>query len=672
VKPTNYTNYQQIATKAPGCLGGALFRDGTFQLRINQGTGFLDWDHEKSCGVNDIVDGSHAVPLNVWSMVGFVKSGTSLTLYVNSIAETKTLTSASSANSPFSVLIGHRRDGSQPGPAIDEALLFHRALSSFEVAAIYIDGRSSFEQNAPISPVIADSTSPPFADARYNGFGYGVIAPNGKLLSFFRNGTSHVSAGDYGVMMMMSSSNGGYSWSAPNQIYSESGIDIRNYAVGILSNGRIIVAFGRYNPDTSTFLSIDTFHSDDNGSTWSSPIAISIGGGLTYFSPSYGIISIGSGKMALFYYGNLGFTYQWRMQTSTDGVTWGGDTLVASSSVYNYTEPSAAYLGNNGILVLGSVDGKGNIPEFLSTNNGASWTHLSNFSASTCISCKASIISERHPTTGATYVVLYYAGGDSSSHPVFSSLISASDLSLYGTTYWSSLVTTTGVGDYIEIFHPLERARDLLISDVQFGGPTGGSRNLTFSAYNVPFPRLILPGTSSWSSPMQNVSLPVEVRIAFANQTASNRISRFLIESDSGVVIYESGPIGYFTTSPFVIDTSNLTLFPAIWKVVITMVGNGTSTSQIIGIAMTIGSPPTLDTNTWIFIFLLLAYVVLLIIAWYDDSVAWFIPAGIVMQLIAFQGWIATTSLPVAISLSVVGIVTLLVPIGHALRGKPS
>jgi hypothetical protein len=88
------------------------------------------------------------------------------------------------------------------------------------------------------------------------------------------------------------------------------------------------------------------------------------------------------------------------------------------------------------------------------------------------------------------------------------------------------------------------------------------------------------------------------------------------------------------------------------------------------------GSPSVVPNDVtigiWIFIFLLLAYVVLLIIAWYDDSVAWFIPAGIVMQLIAFQGWTVTSSLPVAISLSVVGIVTLLVPIGHALRGKPS
>jgi hypothetical protein len=81
---------------------------------------------------------------------------------------------------------------------------------------------------------------------------------------------------------------------------------------------------------------------------------------------------------------------------------------------------------------------------------------------------------------------------------------------------------------------------------------------------------------------------------------------------------------------------------------------------------------PTFDTPTWIFIFLILAYIALLGTAWFDDSIAWFIPAGIVMQLIAFQGWTVTTSLPVAISLSVVGIVTLLVPIGHALRGKPS
>jgi hypothetical protein len=76
-------------------------------------------------------------------------------------------------------------------------------------------------------------------------------------------------------------------------------------------------------------------------------------------------------------------------------------------------------------------------------------------------------------------------------------------------------------------------------------------------------------------------------------------------------------------------------------------------------IELTITNPPTLDTNTWIFIFLLLAYLALLTYALVRDSSTMLIPAGVIMFLIAFQAWTVTANFPATIAIVVVGIVTL-------------
>jgi hypothetical protein len=181
----------------------------------------------------------------------------------------------------------------------------------------------------------------------------------------------------------------------------------------------------------------------------------------------------------------------------------------------------------------------------------------------------------------------------------------------------------------------------------------------------------------TWTSPSESGdNYPTLITLVYGNVSATRTISLIQLQTPTGIVFF-SRNVAITSGSIFaIIPTFPIQAVSGNWTVSLTLTGNNTGTpfvsSIVIGLALSITVPPTLDTNAYIFILLLLAYVVLLIIAWYDDSVAWFIPAGIVMQLIAFQGWTVTTSLPVAISLSVVGIVTLLVPIGHALRGKPS
>jgi hypothetical protein len=197
--------------------------------------------------------------------------------------------------------------------------------------------------------------------------------------------------------------------------------------------------------------------------------------------------------------------------------------------------------------------------------------------------------------------------------------------------------------------------------------------------------------SGTWRSPkiFANNTEVEAIVLGYSNVSASGYISQLQVlnASDNSVLWTDLWP------SPITSHTDNITYADVPADILVSadgvrvkvfLAGDGAHTPYVflVGVVFEEVESPTSviptavslswDSGIWIFIFLLLAYVVLLIIAWYDDSVAWFIPAGIVMQLIAFQGWTVTSSLPVAISLSVVGIVTLLVPIGHALRGKPS
>lgn len=74
---------------------------------------------------------------------------------------------------------------------------------------------------------------------------------------------------------------------------------------------------------------------------------------------------------------------------------------------------------------------------------------------------------------------------------------------------------------------------------------------------------------------------------------------------------------------------------------------------------LAISNPPTLDTNAWTFLFLLVALVALWAIAIIKDRSWWLFPAGMITFLLALEAWTITASVYPSLSLVVVGIVTL-------------
>lgn len=117
--------------------------------------------------------------------------------------------------------------------------------------------------------------------------------------------------------------------------------------------------------------------------------------------------------------------------------------------------------------------------------------------------------------------------------------------------------------------------------------------------------------SGTWTSPVQSGTPPVSAEIDFASQTSSNHVSRVqILSGTSGTVVWDSGAIGYFATSPLKLDIVNITQQPATWKVKVSMIGSGTSVSQLTGLVLTIGFPPTLDANAMLFILFLVLFLV--------------------------------------------------------------
>ena len=210
----------------------------------------------------------------------------------------------------------------------------------------------------------------------YDGFGFISQFPDGKLVIIYRQGASHVGVGDYGIGRMITSTDGGADWSAATTIKSEAGVDIRNLGGGVTPNGRLVVFYVRYNPDTSTTLSEGYIYSDDEGVTWSTYQTISVGSD-TAFSPYGGIIPIGNGKLMQPLYGDDGgVNYSSYVIFSSDnGKTWGTKTTVLASTTI-FTEGSYAYLGGGAIVgLIRKHDVPVGFTQVKSVDNGLTWTN---------------------------------------------------------------------------------------------------------------------------------------------------------------------------------------------------------------------------------------------------------------------------------------------------------
>lgn len=232
-------------------------------------------------------------------------------------------------------------------------------------------------------PIESDAISSGISSSTYDAFGITLIGNSGKIVIVYRAGLTHVSSGDNGVISTRQSTDQGLTWSAANTIFSSSGFDCRNVAGGVTSTGRFVIFFGRLDTNTAPFWKVwpdwGYMYSDDEGVTWSPYTTISKFS-QDFVSPYGAMIELADGRLMQTWYGDTAISGSPAAYTafsifSTDnGLTWGDNTVIASSTTDRFSECSCAYIGGKSVVGLIRIDNGTSWRQVKSTDNGASWT----------------------------------------------------------------------------------------------------------------------------------------------------------------------------------------------------------------------------------------------------------------------------------------------------------
>jgi hypothetical protein len=149
----------------------------------------------------------------------------------------------------------------------------------WQAGAILIDGElieplPTSETAATAAHRRASTKSEPDAviyEATYPGWPWVARGRDGTLHCVFREGTEHDFSAA-GKALLCQSRDGGRTWSKPTVIVDHAGVDDRNVAITVLTNGQLLVVFNTYDAARAS-LAMRT-HSADGGRTWSPPTAI--------------------------------------------------------------------------------------------------------------------------------------------------------------------------------------------------------------------------------------------------------------------------------------------------------------------------------------------------------------------------------------------------------------
>jgi len=229
---------------------------------------------------------------------------------------------------------------------------------------------------------------PPLYSTHYEHFGLISVNPvNGHMVIFYRRGTKHVGTygangvNDPGEIYIRHSIDGGANWDTETLVKGESGIDIRNYAGGYDSNGRLFIFYGRFNSTTTPLWhSMNYIFSDNDGISWSSPVQLLTNSNAT-FSPYGHIIDAGNGILFQTWYGNYisgtNTIYTLNLYKSTDGgLTFPYTINICPTGYTNIVgEQSMVNLGGGCFLALARTESAINqFRQFKSEDGGNTWT----------------------------------------------------------------------------------------------------------------------------------------------------------------------------------------------------------------------------------------------------------------------------------------------------------
>lgn len=207
-----------------------------------------------------------------------------------------------------------------------------------------------------------------FNTSTYDAFPLLEHLPNGNLFMCYYSGSAHPGIGSGGEVKCRSSSDGGNVWTSAVTVESQSGYDLRFGAMGVAPNGRIIIAWAKYDNTSGTFIGGQYAYSNDGGNTFSAPSSLAASG-----FPYGRIIVIGSDKLLMnTYSGNAS-----HISISNDnGSTWGASAdVIAPDATNQYAEGAFAYIG--GSRIVGLIRKNGGTTYFrqvYSNDNGTSWS----------------------------------------------------------------------------------------------------------------------------------------------------------------------------------------------------------------------------------------------------------------------------------------------------------
>jgi|CZKX01.1.fsa_nt_gi hypothetical protein len=383
----------------------------------------------------------------------------------------------------------------------------------------------------------------------YDAFGITSVFPDGNFIIAYRGGPNHAGVGSNGVIKIQTSTDQGMTWSAPTTILSDPGLDLRGIGGGVTPNGRLVLFYTVYNG--STFLSIYYIYSEDEGVTWSVPVAISTGSN-TVFVTYGGLISIGGGQVLTTWYGNdsSGNYTTYVIKSSDNGKTWGSAIPVITSTTNQYTEGSFAYLGGSKIVGIVRVN-NAEMEQVISSDNGSTWTDQGAITWDKPIGTGGfnAWLSTYMAPSGKRVVVAYFQDRHISQIRAIYSY--AADV-INGTSGWetNSLVTvgsllSSGSG-YVSVVHPYD-------SPAGFGWYYNelSSTDTAITFFTTPINNSIpLNTTFEANVGIGNSAPSYLLDVLPASGYAGNLFRVASSTGSTGMVITSQGNVGIGTTSP--------------------------------------------------------------------------------------------------------------------------
>lgn len=223
-----------------------------------------------------------------------------------------------------------------------------------------------------------------YSNTRYNWDGGLAKDPTSNTITaLWSKGDSHYTFGDLHDIVGHNSTDGGESFGSEFTVVSGgSNMSYTNPSIGYDSNGRLHTIYTKVDHSADPWENVGLFskYSDDNGSTWSTEYTITGITYLDYLNSNSKIIESDGNLYATYYEINeSGNAYVNLLRSTDNGVSWSiytniDTTTWGTGTDENINETAIELIDTDTFLCVTRCNGKEYYNQYLSTNNGATWT----------------------------------------------------------------------------------------------------------------------------------------------------------------------------------------------------------------------------------------------------------------------------------------------------------